>query len=104
MITTVLTTIQIKLMTALPTVVQPDPTPGLGSKLIRLLSGDFMYLALALCVLAVIAGGVAMAIGRGSGNGAAQKWGLGFIIGGVIGGAVIGSAAALVNTGFNTGI
>ena len=75
--------------------------PG-APQLQQLLSG-VMWLGLAGCIAAIILGGVAMGLGRNSGNPHWAERGKISAVGGFVGAFLIGGAAAIVTFAFSLG-
>jgi hypothetical protein len=89
---------------ATPTV---TPTQGTSLPIFGTLQGfldSVGWLALLLCVAAIIIGGIRWALGSSSSNPAQAGGGKNMVIGGAIGAAIIGAANLLVNIAFNAGV
>jgi hypothetical protein len=61
------------------------------------------WLAIMLCLAAIVVGAIRWAFGSGSSNPAAAAGGKNMVIGGAIGAAVVGAASQLIHIAYNTG-
>jgi hypothetical protein len=93
------------MLTVLAGIVNSSPNasdvPG-APQLQQLLSG-LMWLGIASCIAAMVLGGVALGIGRHSGNPHWAERGKAAALGGFIGAFLIGGAAAIVTFAFGLG-
>jgi hypothetical protein len=79
--------------------VSPSPSGGPGANALQVVINWASYLVLGLCVLSVVLGGAATAVGHWSGNHHAARAGKLGVLGGVAGAGLVFLAAALVHFG-----
>ena len=81
----------------------PNANDVPGAAQLQQLLGGLMWLGIAGCVAAMVLGGVAMGMGRHSGNPHWAERGKAAAFGGFVGAFLIGGAAAIVTFAFTLG-